>query len=48
VLHTQADSHLSTKLTLDCYTLDQIKETKLLGVRIQDDLKWSRNTTEEQ
>ena len=48
VLHTQADSHLSTKLTLDGYTLDQIKETKLLGVRIQDDLKWSRNTTEEQ
>ena len=40
------DWQFSTKLNLDDQTLDQIKETKILGVWIQDDMKWSKNTTE--
>ena len=42
----QNDWQFSTKLNLNGQTLYQIKETNLLGVWIQDDLKWSKKTTE--
>ena len=36
----------NTRLKLDNIKLDQISETKLLGVRIRDDLSWKSNTSE--
>ena len=36
----------NTRLSLDNTKLDQISETKLLGLRIRDDLSWRSNTNE--
>ena len=36
----------STRLTLKEKTLETVKETKLLGTVITDDLKWTKNTKE--
>ena len=35
-----------TKLAVDSENLDVVKETKLLGTIISDDLKWAKNTKE--
>ena len=34
----------NTRLSLDYTKLDQISETKLLGLRIRDDLSWRSNS----
>merc|ERR1711942_649681 len=36
----------NTRLSIDDVKLDQINETKLLGLRIRDDLSWKSNTNE--
>ena len=36
----------NTRLNIDNIKLDQISETKLLGLRIRDDLSWKSNTDE--
>ena len=36
----------STKLSVDDQKLDIVKEAKLLGTHITDDLKWNKNTSE--
>ena len=40
------DWKFSTKLSIEHENLEQITETKLLGVWITDDLKWGKNTKE--
>ena len=34
----------STRLTLKKKTIEKVRETKLLGTVITDDLKWTKNT----
>ena len=36
----------NTRLNIDDIKLDQISETKLLGLRIRDDMSWKSNTNE--
>ena len=40
------DWKFNTRLSIENQKIEQIKETKLLGVWITDDLKWSKNTSE--
>ena len=46
VLNFTNDWKFSTRLSLEDKNLEQVSETKLLGVWITDDLKWSKNTTD--
>ena len=46
VINVTNDWQFSTNLVVEGHTLAQVKETKLLGVWITEDLKWSKNTTE--
>ena len=46
MIFTRCQQPLATRLVLNGVKLDQVKETKLLGVWISDDLSWERNTRE--
>ena len=46
VVNYTTNWQFSTRLSIENKYLDQIKETKLLGVWLTDDLKWEKNTRE--
>ena len=46
IIYTRSKEKFATKLTLNNTKLEQLSVTKLLGVWLQEDLGWTRNTTE--
>ena len=46
VINFTKDWQFSTKLSIEGHDLQQVSQTKLLGVWITDDLKWAKNTAE--
>ena len=44
VVNFTQNYQFNTRLTLDNTLLEQVKETKLLGVVLRDDLTWQSNT----
>ena len=46
MVFTRSQKSFSTRFTLNGVKLDQVKETKLLGVWLSEDLTWEKNTRE--
>ena len=46
MIFNRGKSDFATRLTINNCKLDQVKETKLLGVWISEDLSWSQNCKE--
>ena len=46
IINFTNDWKFNTRLSIEKENIQQINETKLLGVWITDDLKWSKNTSE--
>ena len=46
MIFSRSEEKFATRLTINQTKLDRVKESKLLGVWLRDDLSWSRNCTE--
>ena len=46
MIFNRGKTDISTRLTINNCKLDQVKEAKLLGVWISEDLYWSKNCKE--
>ena len=46
MVFSRSEEKLSTKLHIDDAKLDKVRESKILGLYIADDLSWSRNCKE--
>ena len=46
IIFTRSKANFGTRLTLNDQLLDRVEEIKVVGVWLQSDLKWAKNTKE--
>ena len=46
MLFTRSKAKFATRITVNGEKIDQVKQQKVLGVWITDDLKWEKNSRE--